>query len=696
MSSLLELVRSNKVSSPIQKKFSIEKWEKGLEDSDQTEKDYDLYKTGLVFNELLVNIRQEIEKLYKKFNHKISSLELIRYYISSSNRNNYLMQRDFTLESSQNLYGLTDIAVPLDNQFTLDELDVMSIDGVMPAIKHNLSNLNEQNSIKKNPSNLNKHKSIKNNKLSIPHFILNEIFLSQQYVAIESYWNSIIWSNYSFSIDIENQCYQIVQPNNLEQKLIANSYIRYNRINYPNTWFKKDFTCLNLEEFSKLCICAISANKFLFYNKKSNEISIKELTSIDEKYKSKLLIWISQYLHEMDIYGPFLSKQIKNKYRFSIKNILDVYFQLICLASSINDGYPQKDSIDLNKIKKLHLFSPLIKKNLLIQKLVLCLGLDGTKIMEILDFLTINEDNKTKDLWCYPLFLFSNNRYILSTASLCAPLLSRLLEHWLDKLIPEEKNKKGEYYEKMVIDGIYKKIKDQELLTDKEFPRQITISIDEIREEIDFIMRIGSIILLGELKCNHKSDSPISEYNNLAILKKGVEQATRKAEFIKNNLSKVFKQLNWKYEVNNDYKIVKFVLNYSKMYSGMTINDVPICDNSILQAYFSDGKIPLIIHKNKKGTIEHLVSAVIYEDFFTFQENLEKYLTYPPQIYFSMPKFKYDVVKFPISANYFKTIEYQRLVVEDPILNRQVNQYNHFPLEIKGNIDKLEHKFLLL
>lgn len=194
------------------------------------------------------------------------------------------------------------------------------------------------------------------------------------------------------------------------------------------------------------------------------------------------------------------------------------------------------------------------------------------------------------------------------------------------------------------------------------------------KEEIDLLLRIGNVILIGESKSIVTTDSPISNYRTVETLKFAANQVKRKTIFVKKHLPKIFEILNWKHNENEDYSFVNCIINSGRMYAGFEIDGIPVCDDKILHRYFSESEIPLLSYFDEINQDQkHVAWVRLYSNFEELKCNLAVYLTKPPQVFENKEHFEYKSIKLPyLNEDSYKII-FNRLVPRELSISDRVD-----------------------
>lgn len=661
----LEKIRKNKIKTPLQRGFSIEKWLSDYQENLSLE-DMEIFQAGLIFSKALDEIRDELKKLYEEDNPFSTYSELIKFYFSVSNRDKNLLLTQIKQKSSSsstNQMHNTFNNNPLKNELTANDISTMCVDGLSKALHNCILKREKSDQLK-----------ISNSPLSKIEFAKKEGYLSQIYETIENYWYLIILNDYRFlNKKIEDDTlYIIEEPNSEYEQILLISSERRMRISTHTSLISA-----NNPHIGNLI------KKSFKYIKNNRAFKVIESKDIEDEILYYYISLKSQEVYLSDyIPKEFLEKEY-NGNEFSILDILKVFEQLSLLSIQYLKSQTDFDiEISDDGINKLLKFCPILKKVKITKSMTQVTGFKYKKVEKILDFLLYKGTNKN-DFWCNPLYSISTSEFILLSSAIDSPMLLRIIEHWLVQLnIPL--NMKGIHYEKNIISEFNKTLHENKEIVNFDNAITTEIKLGSKTEEIDFLSRIGNKILIGEAKCIVVSDSPNSEYRTFETLQGASSQVSRKKKFIEENLQALFEKLKWEFDDKENYELIGFILNSNKTFVGLNIDGVSIIDEKILFNYFKSNISPLATAEGKK----HLAWFVLYNNFEEMLNNFSKYIHNPPPIIIHKNSFKRDFIKTPPLKEKSYKIILSRLLKEEIDIQQILKEEYAFPIQTISDIEK--------
>lgn len=497
-------------------------------------------------------------------------------------------------------------------------------------------------------------------------FVSREAVLSQMYECYESYWQGMLWGNHDLEIvDCENKIVRFKQSSSSEEHFYNLSQLRKSRLSAQSSMIA------NHETIKSLFI----SDKYIYLRKEGKRrktVTKSIANSSQEVFHLNSVCRVAQYA----LYDSFPRSFIDKEYSvgFSVIEALDVFRCLVIMANLVNDAYPADTQI-LNS-KKLLQYCVKVNKLDLVSSLSSATNIPFEKTKKIIVFLEYNAE-QSRDLWCHPLVSVSNSEVAILTSSLVTPALLRVVEHWLVEL-GVSLQEKGDEYEKLVVDEVNDDLVDNKFAIDYNKAESRSVRIRSGEEQIDFIMRVGKVVLVGESKSIVTTDSPISKFRTLSILKHGSCQVKRKTSFVADNAEAVFSFLGWEFDRAVDYKFIPFIANSSRIFVGLDVLGVPVVDEKILKKYFEENTFPLISKFDDDGEVENIAWLVLYENFDEMQSSLEKYIYNPPQVNESFDFFEHKELRLPYLDDSSYKVLFSRFVPREMSVEDQLMKGHNF------------------
>lgn len=653
------LVREKAAKWPTERGFTEENWMKAWKNSSNNkDTDRNIFEAGFVFNAILCELRNEIEELYAH-SPNVSSTDLLKAYCGIANRDRAVIQKhpiqqglDITaLRTSNNIAG---------NELSLQEVADGCVDAIENAVRSTIN--------RPHPCSA-EHKNID------PFlFMLKESAISQLYGIYEDYWQALVWGEYKISKIKDSDDFYLIQQiaSNFNISYEA-SQLRRNKLQAQTVPFVSDKSILRLMG-KKACLVWVRIGK-------KKRLAVKAIEETSELYQVLNASFIHQTMALFDDFPEDFLRTDRKNLGYSIVEIIEVFRLLVVLSQISQDNFPQDDS--LFSFSKALRFCPTINRNELIRAICQATNFEFEKCSKIIDFLTFKGE-RNKDLWCHPIIKLGKSEVTYLVAALVSPALQRVVEHWIAQTAINLADK-GEEFERNVIKNINSRLRENPAFRgcNEAVSRQIKLA-QRGEEEIDLLLTFGDVVIVGELKSIFVTDSEISLYRTREIIDHAAQQATRKAKFVNDNISDVFKTLQWNFVEQRNYRILPLVVVSSGICVGYASNSVPVCDMRIISKYFSDHIVPLIsIDKD-----EHIAWFELYTDIGSAAEKINTYLRSPPQLTLSRDDFEHLTCPIPVVSENSPKIAFSRLVKKKTDLNDLLSRSYPFPLRLSDDFHK--------
>lgn len=671
-----ELLRSQKLKGPTDRNFDLGKWEKawqGVENDNERH----IYNAGITFNQLLEDIRSATADHYQDNYPGISLNRMLELYCCLSNRDIAVASEAIRgkLSNGSSIHSLLIDNNPAGNALSSEEISVGAVDGVQPAMRNCISNLKKGAKF-----------SAGKNKTTPIDFIRQEAILSNLYSSYEQYFQALVWGGYSY--EKTGSKISIQQMPSHDELALEVSNLRKNRSYIRNAVFSSHPNAIKLfhgrYEYIKIEFKGAHCEKLI--------ITPIEKASIRLQAENASLVVSAN--DAIDGFPKELINKAVDNNAFCLKEALEVLRHLSLVAKQLASKIMRYDTDIFSTNQMLNYLAQISRRDL-IAVISRITGFSSSKTREIIDFISFSGAPK-QDLWSHPIIETRRGKLSFILAAAASPIMQRVLEHWLAECFSNDDIKeKGKIHERTIGSSINTVISRNELITDFSPAFSAVITIDGKKEEIDLLVRIGSVILIGELKCIVASDNPRSHFRVREKLEFGALQAKRKSIFVKSNLSLVFQQAGWNFESDKAYKVFPVVVSNNKTLSGFPIREVPVVDESIIRSYLGQSTFPLVSYYDSE-TQKSVTTAMyrLYDNFEQLQENLFKFLSMSPAIEGESDNFISKPTCIPGTSVENEIIEFSRLVYSESLdVNVKLGRSKSFPVEKTPQHDELVNTF---
>lgn len=652
----VEKIIKNKIKPPTRFGFKLDKWDEEWEKvkDKASKRDGKVFAAGYIIDSLLSGIRTMLDEIYLRA-PKTTNEKLMLAYLAMSNRELAVAMKAAFAEVRTSAFGIKINANYMGNSLTLQEISHGCIDGLQPAIRMCQKRIDDNELIKAS-----------SDPIDLMNFIRREIDLSQLYELYSHVWQCLFWSDYDIiRVDEEQKIYCVKQPASDFEFSFESSAIRRERLCSQKRHIASD----------PIIQATFSNDKYMVVRKRGKRklVEVVNVKDADEMTLSRNTHWQITTTDMLKYYPEeWLIKE--HDKGFAIRDALSVMRCLMLMSGDLMDKFPEDDSaFSLNKLLE---FCPTVQAFSLKLALTKATGLDSEKITNILDFITFKAD-KTSDLWCQPLVKKSNNEYAISVSALVSPVMTRLIEKWCVEL-GIDLGLKGYKYEQTVIDMLNEQLVQNEFIEDYDQAVGKRIKLPSGEEEFDLLARIDDLIIVGEFKATLTVDSEIMKQRTADTLEYAGIQVNRKTKFLQGNIELVFERLGWEFDSTKQYKFAQCIVNSAQMFIGYKFDGIPVVDEKILKAYFESKTMSLMSVPCEQGNMRNIAWYELYANLEELKNNLQTYLSSPPQLSEIGDSFEYSNVQLPpIHQGSFKILQ-RRFVLKDASPTYRMEQEHNF------------------
>lgn len=657
MGAFAKNVRYGKTPGPTQKKFCRAEWEsqRGCPTLDADDKR--LLFAGLLFDDLLSYLRQEIH--LSKLDLKASAIARFAIAIATHNLHQISKQTQIPkpergeIKSFAISSHLSKTVEARGGQvFSPDEL----LTGAGDAMKHmfrELATWEEQDK---------KRTEYEAKDADIDH-IDRELNQAILYQCAAEYWNDCVGNGYGLAKHEEGIAlapYDI----DLEIARIVSTYRRLN-VSTQDTmlavelWFHR----WSRKEREKLCeiplVCRIRGVDRI----ECIELGLTGKVPDSAAFGVAAKLWLQQ-----SYYQPFLNEPLPKLQSLTLNQIILGWHLLQSLAVSIFDSL---SSLENNVPRNLLKYAPRIPKAVLRATFSKAFSIASDAAQKLIDVFVF-AGAPSQDLWCQPLIPMEDD-YCLVVTCIHAVHLQRIVEGWM-RQGGLDLDRKGPEFEDFCRSDLNlarhkSPIKNSIAIINKEVEFRPEAGR---KEEIDIVMLIADTVLLIEAKCILWPDDSLQFSNYRDTVEKAAAQVSRKKEAVLSDyggFSERLRQLG--YTAPDAPRIACCVLTNSAVYAGFPIDNVPIVDLSILGAFLKNVHVKAESRHQGKTVFRNAIQ--FYKNADDAGLVLHDYLSSPPQLADTKQFVHKREICFPVESAVFGKLIQQTFRVEidsDEMLRR--------------------------
>ena len=347
---------------------------------------------------------------------------------------------------------------------------------------------------------------------------------------------------------------------------------------------------------------------------------------------------------EKNYFKNLLTESLPELHNLTLIQILEAWTFISSMMREIKNQIPELDKI-LHSQDLLQ-YSPVFSQNNLVNLMSRTLRLTSEQAVKIIELLTFKGESRD-DLWYRPLIKVSEEKLTMIFASLESQNLIRCVEKWLEEGLSKKgklPDRLGKSFEQFVRD----EIRECNRLTNvKVFKTSFGFTDKNNKKgDIDFIFKIGSKLIIGEVKRSNYPSNPIEFHNYYRDLEKASNQLNRIIkDYINPNLEKFLKKTGFSNLSVEQIRIVPVIISSLPFATGRKFQNIPVVDLEILKRYVNEGKTSDF---TVTGESKKLIQEI---SFYSSEEEAEKlieqYLAEPPQLKIFFNNVRWNRVPIP-------------------------------------------------
>jgi hypothetical protein len=226
--------------------------------------------------------------------------------------------------------------------------------------------------------------------------------------------------------------------------------------------------------------------------------------------------------------------------------------------------------------------------------------------------------------------------------------MERTIELWM-KAGEMNLTEKGQLFEAHARSQLCESLTFSDMLKDAEvYPSNLVFSQEGYKEQIDIVIRIGNVVLVGEAKCVLFPSEPIEYFHYFKTLSDAAVQAERKVAFLSEHRGHLLQMLGLTGKMAAEVlRLQAFVLTNQPFGAGFAVKETPVVDLLILELYF-DGRWERMVSVGGAGEPKAGSVVKLYSNEKEAAENVIAYLKDPPQLRHYKDNIRADLHWYPL------------------------------------------------
>jgi hypothetical protein len=312
---------------------------------------------------------------------------------------------------------------------------------------------------------------------------------------------------------------------------------------------------------------------------------------------------------------------------------------------------------DLSDVNALERYALLIRRSEVERAISHCNNVSPEKAKAVVDFLICDLSDTsslfTKGFWASPIISIDSGENLLITlAAVSVGSTIRRVESWLDRGGLSDRlatARRGLRYEAWVREELERCIVENPLLQNARCAKDGVSRQGETGEQIDLLIRLGDLLIVGEVKCLLAPVESMEHFNYLSKLNGAGEQAVRKAKWILENLDVVAELLKLTTAEVQQLRLVPIVILNQGFGFGLLAGGARVIDFHYLRLYLKDGEYATgtAFNFDEKRAMSQF--HVLYRSEDEAESHFEETMANPPTIARFTKSAVWHETKFPMS-----------------------------------------------
>ena len=593
-------VRKGRVASPTQAQSTPERWtEEFTKTCGPDDYDRSLYVTGLWFFQELKRCRESAPSLGTL---GVAEDELLRAALSSANRDWVIVEhaiKKMRQAAVAPIYREALMSQRLELPgITMDHDTGGIIEALVDALRH-----------------LAYAGPVSPNRVSIPE-LLNTLGhrakVSSLYLWLENLWKDCLWGRWRVLATTTG--YRIVPTDLRSVTAMTAARFREEKMT-TDVAVRVEAQWRELNDASKLAYQSYRIPDSIVGSRRNRTISLRKFKSGEMPRSLTFGSRVGAWLYDI------IQNPLPTMPELSIALLQRAWDVVVGLATAVRAKFPNSTAV--NEWGTLWQYSPAFDASELRDMFGRALSVTTGTATSLLDILSISTLTKT-DPWVAPFWCVAGKYYVIVPVALTANPV-RLVDYWCE-CGGVELSQRGPLFENEVREMCQQGIATGPLAGYGNC-LQSALKTDAEVGDIDLAVRIGTTLLIGELKCAFFPASAVEVANFLSTLEHAAAQILRKASFVRGNLRRISEQMGGPVD-----DVVVAVVSSQPMGVGQLVREVPVVDMTLLSTYLTGFYRVGVFTDAWTGHQTPGTKVRFYGSPTDAASNLRAYLRAPPQI----------------------------------------------------------------
>jgi hypothetical protein len=347
-----------------------------------------------------------------------------------------------------------------------------------------------------------------------------------------------------------------------------------------------------------------------------------------------------------------LDRSFPKEPRFTCRFLLQAWHVILDLAQALAKSQEPDAPLSLGRARKMAL---LVSRKELLHVLTKALGVDEGTADSVIAFLTFKPkaggDKGNRGLWAAPIVAIpAEDRLALALPVLVTSNPLRKAEAWLEKGGLDDnlsKGARGDLYEDEYRRKICDAIAKNELLKDSRCAPSAIKKTADFQEQIDLLVRLGDLLIVGEVKCWLFPADPHEQFNHLKKICSAAKQAKRKADLLRGRPDVAAKALGLTEDECWQLRVVPIVIMNQGFGFSLNVDGCVVTDAAFLATYLGAGTIATAAAIDTRSGLMEPTTTTLYEREAQAAERFEPVMAAPIILQRFIDRLTWTKTRFP-------------------------------------------------
>ena len=350
----------------------------------------------------------------------------------------------------------------------------------------------------------------------------------------------------------------------------------------------------------------------------------------------------------------FLDRTFPSDVRITCRLLLQAWHVIHDLVQLLMKPLPRPTSLNPAEVERLAL---LVARRELVSVVSRALDVDEEAAKLLIEFLSFKPrakgDKGNRGLWAAPVVPVPGTDLLaFALPALATSNAIRKCEAWMERGGLDDnlsRGARGDLYETEFRQEIRKALTQNSLLTDARCAKHSIKKDADFGEQIDLLIQLGSLLIVGEVKCFLSPADSIERFRYFKKLKAASSQARSKAALLGTRPDVVARALEITEERARQLRVLPIVVTNQGFGFSLDVGGCRVVEAGFLKSYLGAGKLVTEMAIDPRSGHQSHHSTVFYRDQAEAEREFEATMANPIILRRFIDRLSWTRSKFPTS-----------------------------------------------